>query len=117
MAKKWLNFGPSSTYQNKKCLARHHQMVVLTVNEIAGRIVLYVYIYVDVLSSVGRIGFLSEHRRLNVAITRARRHLVVVCDSNTLSHDKTLKSLVKYMTNNGERRTASTHIKGLFKCR
>jgi ATP-dependent RNA/DNA helicase IGHMBP2 len=34
----------------------------------------------------GEIGFLTEWRRLNVAFTRARRGLVVVGDSATLSH-------------------------------
>jgi len=33
----------------------------------------------------GRIGFLTELRRLNVSLTRARRQLVLVGDSVTLS--------------------------------
>ncbi|KAI9252807.1 P-loop containing nucleoside triphosphate hydrolase protein [Phascolomyces articulosus] len=33
----------------------------------------------------GEIGFLAEKRRLNVAMTRPKRHLCVICDSETLS--------------------------------
>jgi len=32
------------------------------------------------------VGFLSEKRRLNVAMTRSRRHLCVIGDSSTVSH-------------------------------
>ncbi|CAO3612831.1 unnamed protein product [Cunninghamella echinulata] len=36
----------------------------------------------------GQVGFLQEKRRLNVAMTRAKRHLCVICDSETLSGTK-----------------------------
>ena len=36
-------------------------------------------------NSEGQLGFLTDLRRINVAITRARRHLFVVGDSATLS--------------------------------
>uniref|UniRef100_H2YZ22 AN1-type domain-containing protein n=1 Tax=Ciona savignyi TaxID=51511 RepID=H2YZ22_CIOSA len=51
------------------------------------------------------IGFLSDRRRLNVAVTRARRHLTVICDSTTVCNDKFIKSLVDHITKHGEVRT------------
>ncbi|ORZ03375.1 P-loop containing nucleoside triphosphate hydrolase protein [Syncephalastrum racemosum] len=36
----------------------------------------------------GEVGFLAEKRRLNVAMTRPKRHLCVICDSDTLSGNK-----------------------------
>lgn len=60
--------------------------------------------------SLGEVGFLAEHRRINVAITRARRHLSIVADSETVSHDDFLKSLVEYMSSEGEVRSAHEYL-------
>lgn len=38
-------------------------------------------------NTLGEVGFLSDHRRLNVAITRAKQKLIVVADSATVSTD------------------------------
>ncbi|KAI9208347.1 P-loop containing nucleoside triphosphate hydrolase protein [Polychytrium aggregatum] len=43
------------------------------------------------------VGFLSEPRRLNVALTRPKRHLCVVGDSETLSINPFLKRMVAYL--------------------
>jgi superfamily I DNA and/or RNA helicase len=38
-------------------------------------------------NSEGQVGFLSDKRRVNVAMTRAQHQLIVLGDSATLSHD------------------------------
>ena len=45
----------------------------------------------------GEVGFLSDRRRLNVAITRARRGLIILGDMKTLRHDKTWSSYLDWI--------------------
>ncbi|MCU0702773.1 MAG: AAA domain-containing protein [Fimbriiglobus sp.] len=45
----------------------------------------------------GRIGFLADARRTNVALTRARRAVVMVGDSATLSHDSFYLRLIGHL--------------------
>ncbi|XP_030056992.1 DNA-binding protein SMUBP-2 [Microcaecilia unicolor] len=59
------------------------------------------------------VGFLTEDRRINVAITRARRHVAVVCDSRTVSSHKFLKTLVDYINEHGEVRTAFEYLEDI----
>lgn len=60
-------------------------------------------------NSKKEVGFLSDHRRMNVAVTRARRQCCLVCDVETVSNDKFLKRLVEYFEENGEYLSASEY--------
>lgn len=44
----------------------------------------------------GNIGFLSDLRRLNVAITRAKKKLIIIGNIETLNHNHTYKRLIDY---------------------
>ena len=54
----------------------------------------------------GEIGFLSDIRRMNVGMTRARRKLLLVGDSSTLSSHPFFKELLTYVKRIGGYRTA-----------
>ena len=50
----------------------------------------------------GNVGFLADKRRMNVAVTRARRHCAIICDTETVSSDAFLARLVQYFEEHGE---------------
>lgn len=56
-------------------------------------------IYISLVRSNDRneIGFLADTRRLNVALTRARKKLIVIGDSSTISNNPTYASLLDHI--------------------
>ncbi|TGM48228.1 RNA helicase [Leptospira biflexa] len=53
----------------------------------------------------GEIGFLMNPKRLNVALTRAKSHLILIGDSSTLCRHKEFQDLYNYIESNGEIRS------------
>lgn len=47
-------------------------------------------------NTTGEIGFLGDQRRMNVAMTRARRKLIIIGDSATLSHHRFYADMLTY---------------------
>jgi superfamily I DNA and/or RNA helicase len=65
-------------------------------------------IYISLVRSndKGEIGFLKDYRRMNVAMTRARKKLVVIGDSATLGGDPFYQRFINFTEKIGAYRTA-----------
>ncbi|RMB97934.1 hypothetical protein DUI87_25412 [Hirundo rustica rustica] len=61
----------------------------------------------------GEVGFLAEERRINVAVTRARRHVAVVCDSHTVGSRPFLRRLLDHLSQHGLVRSAFEYLDDL----
>ncbi|MEW6745729.1 MAG: IGHMBP2 family helicase [Planctomycetota bacterium] len=87
-------------------LARHPGLEIDSVDGFQGREKEAVVISLVRSNPRGEVGFLADHRRLNVAVTRARRHVTLIGDSATIACDPFLARLVDYCQQNGEYRSA-----------
>jgi superfamily I DNA and/or RNA helicase len=63
-------------------------------------------------NETGEVGFLSDTRRMNVALTRARRCLVVVGDSATLGRHSFYEAFLEYVRAHGEHTSAWEWLRG-----
>lgn len=70
---------------------------VATIDSFQGRESDAVIISMVRSNNLGAVGFLGDSRRMNVAITRARKHVAVVCDSSTICHNPFLARLLRHI--------------------
>ena len=56
------------------------------------------------------VGFLADARRMNVAVSRAKRHVSIVGDHKTITNDAFLERLVKHVESVGSFRTNSSYL-------
>lgn len=82
------------------------RIAVNTVDSFQGQERNIIYISLVRSNEKGDIGFLSDIRRMNVAMTRARKKLVVVGDSATISSNGFYNSLLDYINESAEYRSA-----------
>ncbi len=71
-----------------------------------------VYISLVRSNSKSEIGFLKDYRRMNVALTRARKQLVVIGDSATIGTDPFYSGFIDYVEKNGVYQTAWEYMRG-----
>ncbi|HXO76756.1 MAG TPA: AAA domain-containing protein, partial [Puia sp.] len=73
-----------------------HRITVNTIDSFQGQERDIVYIGMTRSNADSKIGFLSDIRRMNVAMTRARKKLVVIGDSGTLSRLPFYANFISY---------------------
>jgi len=72
------------------------QIAIKTVDGFQGQERDVIYISLVRSNDSGEIGFLNDIRRMNVALTRAKKKLVVIGNSTTLIHNKFYKDFLDY---------------------
>ena len=87
-------------------LVQHRLLSVGTVDSYQGQERDIIAISLTRSNSHGEIGFLSDIRRMNVGMTRARRKLLLVGDSSTLSSNPFFVDLLDYVKRIGGYRLA-----------
>jgi len=84
----------------------HLQIDINTIDSFQGQERDVIYISLVRSNDKGEIGFLSDYRRINVSMTRARKKLVMIGDSGTLGSHGFYNELLEYIEHNGSYRTA-----------
>ena len=69
-------------------------------------------IYISLVRSNnnGDIGFLKDYRRMNVAMTRAKKKLIIVGDSATLSNDPFYADFLEFVEKKGFYKSAWNYL-------
>uniref|UniRef100_A0A2K1XB24 DNA2/NAM7 helicase-like C-terminal domain-containing protein n=1 Tax=Populus trichocarpa TaxID=3694 RepID=A0A2K1XB24_POPTR len=95
-----------------RCFHGFRDLALPTVDGFQGREKEAIIISMVRSNSKKEVGFLSDHRRMNVAVTRARRQCCLVCDTETVSSDGFLKRLIEHFEEHREYLSASEHLNG-----
>ncbi|SER17057.1 AAA domain-containing protein [Pedobacter rhizosphaerae] len=82
--------------ENEELLSYQDKISVNTIDSFQGQERDMVYISLVRSNDSAAIGFLADTRRMNVAMTRAKKKLVVVGDSSTLSKSKFYTDFIAY---------------------
>lgn len=94
--KQQVQFIKALVEENEALIPLKNKISVNTIDSFQGQERDVVYISLTRSNSDASIGFLSDTRRMNVAMTRARKKLVVIGDSATLSKAKFYADFIEY---------------------
>ncbi|MDZ7878075.1 MAG: AAA domain-containing protein [Saprospiraceae bacterium] len=92
-------------------ILRGENLTVQTIDGFQGQERDVIYISLVRSNTKAEIGFLTDYRRMNVAMTRAKMKLVVVGDSGTIGNDKFYKEFLEYVETAGTYRSAWEFMK------
>lgn len=82
------------------------QIKINTIDSFQGQERDVIYISLVRSNEKGEIGFLGDERRMNVAMTRAKKKLVMIGDSATICRNKLYQELVDYVNEIGAYKSA-----------
>ncbi len=91
------------TFENEKPLheALYKKIAINTIDAFQGQERDIIYISLVRSNENGEIGFLKDYRRMNVAMTRARKKLVIIGDSATIGSDPFYSNFLDYVNEIG----------------
>jgi len=87
--------------KSEKCKVKSESLEIKSVDGFQGREKEIIVLSLVRANEKEEIGFLKDVRRLNVAITRSKRKLIVIGDSLTLHKHKVYYNLIEYIKQNG----------------
>ena len=93
-----------ASYEHVNNMAGH--IAVNTIDSFQGQEKEVIYISLTRSNATRSIGFLEDTRRINVAMTRAKKKLVIVGDATTLSKSKFYNDLIDYAQQRNSYRSA-----------
>jgi ATP-dependent RNA/DNA helicase IGHMBP2 len=96
----------SAQVQLLRSLLPDEELEIDTVDAFQGREKEAICVSLTRSNDTGEIGFLGDVRRMNVALTRARRRLFVVGDSATIGGNAFYAAFIQHTQSNGQYRSA-----------
>jgi len=96
---------------NKNADTAHAPITINTIDGFQGQERDIIYISLVRSNTKNEIGFLSDYRRMNVAMTRAKMLLIVIGDSGTIGNNPFYRAFLEYCEQKGKYQTAWEYMR------